>query len=153
MKINKKVLCTMIMTGAVMMCTNMANAAGIGYIELSKVLKNYTYAQQISTEVKNKDIEIQKFMTEANQKINNAKSPVEKKNLEQKYSAEFKAKLTAFQDYQVDKQKEVENNIINAVKLVAKEQKLDAVFTSGVLLYGGVDISGNVVLKLNSLKK
>ena len=53
----------------------------------------------------------------------------------------------------MDKQKEVENNIINAVKLVAKEQKLDAVFTSGVLLYGGVDISGNVVLKLNSLKK
>ena len=39
MKINKKVLCTMIMTGAVMMCTNIANAAGIGYIELSKVLK------------------------------------------------------------------------------------------------------------------
>ena len=42
----------MIMTGAVMMCTNIANAAGIGYIELSKVLKNYTYAQQIAQRLK-----------------------------------------------------------------------------------------------------
>lgn len=153
MKIGKKALCTMIMTTAVMLSANVANAGGIGYIELGKVLRNYNYAQQISTEVKNRDIAIQKFMTEANQKINDAKTPVDKKNLEQKYSAEFKTKLTAFQDYQVDKQKEVEDNIINAVKLVAQEQKLDAVFTSGVLLYGGVDISGNVVLKLNSLKK
>lgn len=149
MKFSKSTLCGLALTGLLLLQTNLANAAGIGYIDLPKILKEYNYAQQISNDVNQRNIDLQKFMTDANQKINDAKTPVDKKNLEQKYSSEFKSKLTSFQDFQAVKQTEIENNILDAVKSVASDQKLDAVFASGVLLYGGTDISSSVINKLN----
>lgn len=153
MKFIKQTLCTIAVLAMAFLHTTAANAAAIGYIDIGKVLKNYTYFQQVNTDITNRKIEIQKFTTDARQKVNDAKTPVDRKNLEDRYARELETRIDSFQNYQISKQKEIEDNMLKAVQIVAKEQKLDAVLTNDVLLYGGVDISGNVVLKLNSMKK
>ena len=76
---------------AVLMITHTAAAYAkeIGVVDLTKVLENYTLAQEVSADLNVKKAELEKFVVDAQEKIKNSTSPLEKKNTEEKLSEQF----------------------------------------------------------------
>lgn len=149
MNIFKKSVLSVALISAVSLSSVAAYAAGVGVVDLDKVVSNYSKAEDVSTDLKNKEIELQKFLTDAQKKLKEAATPVEKKQLEDKLTAEFKTRSDSFKDAQVKEWKQVEDNVYGAINQTAKDQKLDLVLNKASVLVGGTDISDDVIKVLN----
>lgn len=82
----------------------------------------------------------------------NIESPINKKNFEEDVQKDFKAKNDAFTKFKMKKAQEIETNILNATKAVAAEKHIDLVVDYSVIYTGGIDLSEDVILYLNSNK-
>ena len=73
----------------------------------------------------------------ATKQIENAKSPLEKKNLDEKLGQQFKIKKEAFAREQTEKWEDIQNDIFACIKDLSKEKKLEMVFnkSAGILLF------------------
>jgi Skp family chaperone for outer membrane proteins len=129
-----------------------AFAANIGKVDLDKVVSSYTKAQDVSADLKVKEAELQKFLADAQKKLKDTTSPVERKNLEDKLTQEFQIKSQNFRDTQIKQWKEIEDNVFKALETTAKEQKLDVILSQQSVLIGGTDVTDKVLLLLNSSK-
>lgn len=122
----------------------------VGIVDPDKILDNYSKAQGIEADLKVKEAEIQKFLAEAQKKVKDATTPVEKNNLEKQLTEELKTKHGEFRKMQLEQSKKIYDDILAAIKTVAKEQKLDLVFAKGALFVGGTDITESVLKSLNA---
>lgn len=126
-----------------------AYADAVGFVDLDKVISNYSKADDVSADLKGKEAELQKFLADAQKQLKTTATPVERKNLEDKLTKEFKAKSDSFKDSQIKEWKEVEDNVYKAIDTTAKTQKLDVVLNKAAVLSGGKDITDEVVTLLN----
>lgn len=129
------------------------NSRDFGVVDLNKVVDNYTKAQEVSAELKVKESELQKFVMKAQQKVKNAKTPLEKKNLEEKFGEEFNIKRQAFVKEQSEKWEAVENDIYDSIEEIYKDKKFDMVFNKQGVIIGGEDITDELIKKLNKEAK
>lgn len=93
------------------------------------------------------------FALDATKKIEEAETPVEKKNLDEKLSQQFNIKKNAFAKEQSEKWESIQDNIFNCIEKVTKEKKLEMVFNKSAVIIGGVDITDEVIKKLNEEAK
>ena len=131
---------------------NIASAETIGVVDLDKVINSYTKAQNVSAELKVKEAELQKFLADAQKKLKDTASPLDRKNLEDKLTAEFKTKSDAYRNYQVTQMKSIEDNVFGTIEKIAKDQNVDVVINKAAVLVGGCDITDKVVTTLNASK-
>jgi len=146
----KKFIISLAVMGT-MLCANLGAFASqtIGFVDMSKILSNYTKAQEISNNVKNQQTEIQKMITEARNQVQSAQNDQEKTELEKKLSEEIQQKNNIFKaDYEKDVQA-LQNNIIATVKKVADNKKIDFIFKKDNIIMGGKDITDDVLAELN----
>ena len=127
-----------------------ANAQEVGIVDLDKVISNYSKAQDVSADLKVKEADLQKFLADAQKQLKDAGSPVEKKNLEDKLSAEFKTKADNYRELQIKQWKQIEDNVFNAINQVSKEKKLDVILNKAAVLQGGSEITDQVLNLLNT---
>lgn len=127
-------------------------AQTIGVVDADKVLTNYSKAQDVEADLKVKEAEIQKFIADAQKQIKDAATPVEKNNLEKKLSEEFKTKQTEYRKMQVTESEKINNDIITAIKTIAKDKSIDMVLAKGAVFSGGTDLTDEVLGKLNVSK-
>ena len=127
-------------------------AQSIGIVDADKVLTNYSKAQDVEADLKVKEAEIQKFIADAQKQIKDAATPVEKSNLEKKLSEEFKLKQTEYRKMQITESEKINNDIIAAIKTIAKEKSIDLVLAKGAVFAGGIDITDDVLKNLNLTK-
>lgn len=127
-----------------------ANAAGVGYIDMTKVYTNYSVAQQAQKEIDAKQLELQQFMIDKEKQYKNLDTPLKKQNFEEQTARELKVKEDALLRLKTQKEELVYNKIQAATKQVLIEQKLDAILDYRVIFVGGVDISDLVIQKLKS---
>ena len=127
-------------------------AQSIGIVDADKVLTNYSKAQDVEADLKVKEAEIQKFIADAQKQIKDAATPVEKSNLEKKLSEEFKLKQTEYRKMQITESEKINNDIIAAIKTIAKEKSIDLVLAKGAVFAGGIDITDDVLKNLNITK-
>lgn len=127
-------------------------AQTIGVVDADKVLTNYSKAQDVEADLKVKEAEIQKFIADAQKQIKDAATPVEKNNLEKKLSEEFKAKQTEYRKMQITESEKINNDIITAIKTIAKDKSIDMVLAKGAVFSGGTDLTEEVLGKLNVTK-
>ena len=80
-------------------------------------------------------------------------SPIQRKTFEDQIQKEFKAKEERVYNLKVQKEKEIQNNILAASKAVAAAKKLDVVLDYSVVYAGGVDVTNDIIQHLNSPKK
>ncbi len=125
-------------------------AEGVGVVDLDKVIGSYSKAQDVSADLKAKEAELQKFLADAQKQLKNTSSPVEKRNLEDRLTQEFKTKSDNFRDSQIKQWKQIEDNVFNAIDQSAKNRKVDLVLTKSSVLSGGVDITDQIITMLNS---
>jgi len=121
----------------------------IGCVDMTKILGAYSKAQEISSNVKAQQNDIQKMITEARNQVKAAKTDKEREDLGKKLTEQIQQKNNAFQnDY--EKQVQIlQNKIVSGVKKVAEDKKMDFVFKKDNLMVGGQDITDDVISELN----
>jgi Skp family chaperone for outer membrane proteins len=150
MKSFKKYLVFFAMAATIGMSGLNAFAQQIGVVDLDKVVNNYSKAQDVSADLKVKEAELQKFLADAQKQLKDATSPVEKKNLEDKLTQQFKSKSDEFKDAQIKQWKQIEDSIFSAIETVSKTNKLDVILVKSSVLLGGTDVTDQILTLLNS---
>lgn len=130
-----------------------ANAATIGYADFQKVLNDYKYARNVFKDIDNKKMELQQYVIDKEKQLKNIESPIQRKTFEDQVQKEFKAKEERIYNLVVQKDKEIQNNILAASKAVATAKKLDVVLDYSVVYAGGVDVTNDIIQHLNAAKK
>lgn len=130
-----------------------AKPGDFAVVDLGKVVDNYTAAQKVAADLKIKESELQKFLIDAQKKVKEAKTPVEKNNLENKLSEEFNIKRNVFIKEQTEKWDVIENNIFKVIEEFYKTKKYEMVFNKQSVIIGGTDITDELIKKLNETPK
>lgn len=139
-----------VIAGLFFTLSSSAEAAGVGYINYSKVQDNYSFAQAAIKEVDAKALELQQYMVDKEKQYKSLDTPLKKQNFEEATAREFKVKEESLMNLRAQKEEQVYNKIQAATKQVLVEQKLDAVVDFRVIFVGGVDITDLVIQKLKS---
>jgi len=151
-KINKLalVLATLAIVGGF---SAKSQAAETAVVDLDRIRENYTVAQDLTADMKVKEDELQSFIENAQKQIQAAKTEVEKRNLEEKLAAQFNVKRMAYAKDQSDKWSKVEETVLKSITDIVNAKKYDLVLNKQVVIYGGTDITDEVLNKLNGKSK
>jgi len=126
-----------------------AFCATIGSVDYAKVIQNYSKAKTAYNEIDDRATELQRYLMDKEKEFKRIETPVQKAAFEERTAKEFAAKQEAFAKFKAQKEESVDKEIMNAVKAVALENKLDVVLDEAALLYGGVDVTQKIIQRLN----
>ena len=145
---------TILICSFIFVCTTaVAKTENIGVVNINKILENYTTAQEVTADLKVQEDELQKLVVDAKKQIKKAKTPLEKKNLEEKLTEQFSIKRNVYAKEQSEKWKKIENKVFAEIKKVAKNKKIDMVLNKQSVIIGGEDITDKVIDGLNKEAK
>ena len=150
MRCLKTLLVSLALVGVMFVTPAQSFAQTIGIVDADKIISSYKKAQDVESELKIKEAEIQTFIAEAQRKIKAAATPVEESNLQKELSEEFRVKQTELRKMQLDESTKINEDIIAAIKQIAQSQSIDIVLAKGAVFIGGTDITDEVLTKLNS---
>lgn len=153
MKMFKKSIVLLAVMVVALGCSAKSFAAGTAVVDLDKIRENYTKSQELTADLKVKETELQKFVVDAQKQIQEAKSPLEKKNLEEKLGEQFNIKRNAYAKDQAQKWGVIEDTVVKTIKAVSDAKKFDLVLNKQVVIDGGSDITDEVLAKLNTQAK
>lgn len=146
----KKIIIALAAMGTLFCSTLGASAEQkIGFVDMSRILSGYTKAQDVTSDVKKQQEQIQKMIADARNQVKAAKTDQERQDLEKKLTAQIQDKNNAFKvDYEKQVQK-LQDSILSTVKQVAENKKMDFIFKKDNVLVGGQDITDDVLAALN----
>lgn len=121
----------------------------IAVVDLSKIVENSSQVKVLKQEHAKKIADLDKIIVNARGEISNEKDPAKVLLLEDKYMKEFNTKREALEREYNNKLTVIEKNIKNEITKKAQSGGYDYVFAKSVVLYGGKDITGEL---LNSIK-
>lgn len=121
----------------------------IAVVDLQKIVSSSAQVKQLKQEHSKKMSELNKIIVNARGEISNEKDPVKVLQLEDKYTKEFNSKKDALERDYNSRLSAIEKNIKNEVAKKAQNDSYDCVFAKSVVLYGGKDITEEL---LNSIK-
>ena len=126
------------------------NAGGTGYIDYDKVVAEYRFAQTSLREIQTKAEEIEKYLESKEDEFSKLDSPVQKQKLEATVRAEMRTKEAAFNDFRNKKEEAVYTKIHAVSEKIRMEKGLDAILDAISVFSGGIDITNELIMKLNS---
>lgn len=126
-----------------------SSAEGFAVVNLDKIKDNYTAAQELTADMNVKEAELKKFLDDAQKQIQNAKTPLEKQNLQDKLGEQFNIKRNAYSKDQAEKLAKIEDTVVKVVKEISSAKKFNLVLNKQVVIDGGCDITDDVLAKLN----
>ena len=125
-------------------------AGGVGYINYDKVIQNYQYAKNTLTQIETKNNEIKQYLMMKEAEFNKLESAVQKQKFEATVQAELRAKEQSFNDFRERKEEDVYNRIHAVTEKIRLEKGLDAIIDARSVFSGGVDITNDLIQKLNN---
>lgn len=125
-------------------------AGGVGYIDYEKVFDNYQFAKNTIREIEAKGDEIQNYLKQKEEEFKKLESPVQKSKFEAQVQEELKVKETAFNDFREKREDAVYKRIHAVTEKIRLEKGLDAILDSRSVFSGGVNITDELIKKLNS---
>jgi outer membrane protein len=136
----------------VVLMANPARALKVAFVDSNKVLQEYSVAQKMLQDLAKAESALNKKIADKKALIEQAKSAkkteTEIQMLAEQMRLEIEPEARKLEDDTNKRSDEIEINIKNAIDLVAKEAKYDVVMIKEAVLYGGVDISDEVLKKL-----
>lgn len=130
----------------IMISTNIVLAEGnIAVVDLQQLVNSSSQVKLLKQEHAKKTKELDKIIVNARGEISNEKDPAKVLLLEDKYMKEFDSKKEALdRDYNT-RLEAIEKNIKNEIAKKAQKDNIDYVFAKSVVLYGGKDITNELV--------
>ena len=126
-------------------------AGGVGYIDYEKVLNECQFAKTTAREIETKAKEIEKYIENKEDEFSKLESPVQRQKLEVTVRNEMRTKETAFNDFREKREEAVYQRIHAVSEKIRLEKGLDAILDKRSVFSGGVDITEELIKKLNSV--
>jgi len=120
-------------------------------VDADRILMEYTKAKNAAVQFQSQEKTLQNAIVDAQNKIKNTKSPVERKNLEETYNKKLKAQAEKMQKAQFEKLKEINNDVMTAIDKV-NAGRYDLILKKSATLYSKNDITNDVLNRLNGVK-
>jgi len=142
---NKKFLliCTLFLSGLAVF------AEDVAVVDLNKIVGNSVQVKQLKQENDKKMAELDKIIVNARGEISNEKDPAKVLLLEDKYMKEFNSKKQVLENDYNNRLSAIEKNIKAEITRKAQKDGYEYVFAKSVVLYGGKDITDEL---LHSIK-
>ena len=146
----KKSLGLLTATVAVLGCLSFgleATAADISVaiVDVPQVVAASSQVQKLKKEQQAKADEIVKFIEKARKDVAGITDANKKKAAEEKYSKELQAKKTKMDADYAEKLKAIDTSISKKIEEQAVLQGYDVVLSKGIVLYGGKDITNEII--------
>lgn len=124
-------------------------AGGVGYINYDRVIQNYQFAKNSLMQIEIKNNEIKQYLMIKEAEFKKLESAVQKQKFETTVQTELRAKEQAFNDFRERKEEEVYNRIHAVSEKIRLEKGLDAIIDARSIFSGGVDITEDLIQRLN----
>lgn len=121
----------------------------IAVVDLQQLVNNSSQVKQLKQEHAKKIKELDKIIVNARGEISNEKDQAKILLLEDKYINEFNSKKESLERDYNSRLDAIEKNIKNEISKKAQKDSYDYVFAKSVVLYGGNDITNELI---NSIK-
>ena len=121
----------------------------IAIVDLGRLVEGSAQVRQLKQEHSKKVADLDRILVNARGEISNEKDPAKVLMLEDKYMKEFNTKREALEREYGNKISIIEKNIKDEVAKKAKKDVYEYVFAKSVVLYGGKDITTELI---NSIK-
>lgn len=130
-----------------------AFAYTIGYVDTAKVLTTYKGAQSAQAQMQKELQTYQKELAERQQKIQEAQKAGKSQAEIQQMMAQFEKELAPLKNKAAQLEQrlsaDVKGKVEAKIKAIAQRRKVDVVVDKAAILYGGVDLTNDVI---NALK-
>ncbi len=117
----------------------------IAVVDVPKVVSASSQVQALKKEQQNKAEELIKFIEKARKDVASITDADKKKAAEEKYTKELQAKKEKMDKEYNDKLKALDTSISQKIEAQAKAQGYSIVLTKGIVLYGGKDITAEII--------
>ena len=125
--------------------TTPAMAENVAIVDVSAVLAKSSQLQALKKEQQTKIQELEKWLKNVKTDVDKQQTKEGKEKLIKKYDAEFVKKQQDLRDSYIKKLLAVDKNIAQTITNEAKAKGYDLVITKGVVLYGGTDITDDII--------
>ncbi|MDR2430990.1 MAG: OmpH family outer membrane protein [Candidatus Margulisbacteria bacterium] len=144
-----------IITGLLIMAS-LALSATVGFIDVEQVFKGYSKTKTAQEEINNKMKDYRKAQTKYQQELEDAridgKTEKDLDKIREKMQKELDPKEAEIKMLNEEQMVKIRKDIVTAVESVAKEVGIDVVVDKQVVIAGGLDLTEQVVKRLNSKK-
>ncbi len=123
----------------------MAKDFTVAVVDVPQVVTSSAQVQALKKEQQAKAEELVKFIENARKDVASITDSSKKKAAEEKYSKELQTKKEKIELEYASKLKAIDASISKQIETQAKAQGYDIVLSKGVVLYGGKDITSEIV--------
>lgn len=134
-----------ILTIALSLGFNCAFATEVAYVDVQKVVEASKRVQALKKEQQLKTKELMNFVEKARKDVASVSDTKKKQALEEKYNKELNVRKEKMEKDYSAKLKSIETFIAGVVEQQAKAKGFDMVITKNIVIYGGVDITNDVI--------
>lgn len=153
MKTSGKILLTAVVAlslgvaaGSLWKCCGKDGVAGkVAVVDVQKVVASSKSVAEFRNEQQAKAADLQEFVNKSNEEISKAKDDKEKEELAQKYRLELLEKQQSYQEEDMAKLQEIDDNITKLIAEVSEANGYKQTYAKGSLIHGGDDITDMVV--------
>lgn len=117
----------------------------VAVVDVPQVVTSSAQVQALKKEQQAKAEELVKFIENARKDVASITDSSKKKAAEEKYSKELQTKKEKIELEYASKLKAIDASISKQIETQAKAQGYDVVLSKGVVLYGGKDITSEIV--------
>ena len=128
-----------------LLSVNSVFAAEIDCVDVQKVVSSSSQVKALKTEQQKKAKELVSFVEKARKEVAAVSDTQKKQALEEKYNKELVTKKEKMDKEYATKLKSIETSITKVIAEQAKAKGYDMVITKGIVLYGGNDITDDVI--------
>lgn len=117
----------------------------VAVVDVPKVVASSAQVQALKKEQQAKAEEMVKFIEKARKDVASISDATKKKAAEEKYDKEFVAKKSKMEQDYATKLKVLDDSITQQITSVARSNGYDIVLSKGIVLYGGKDITADIM--------
>ena len=121
---------------------------GIAVVDIQKVVMNSAKVKQLEADRIKQDEDLQKFLLNAKKSVDTEKDETKKKTLQEKYNNELNQKLETAKKDVIKRTQSIEAEILSSIEKEAKAMGYDMVISKSTVLYGGADITDDIIKKV-----
>jgi outer membrane protein len=128
-------------------------AGSVAYVETQRIFREYDEAQKAQSNFRNKAEAYQRELAEDQQKLEEAKkagkSAKDLREMQKQFEENLKPKKLEVESLDRQLSSRIKKQIMDAIEQVAKSKGYTLVLDKATVLFGGVDISDEVIKRLN----
>lgn len=126
-------------------CTATAADFSVAIVDVPQVVSASKQVQNLKTEQQLKAEEIIKFIEKARKDVAGITDANKKKAAEEKYTKELQQKREKIENEYATKLKQIDASITQQIEAQANAQGYDLVLSKGIVLFGGKDITADII--------